>query len=938
MKEIYSLFIQLLLLFFLFPQTIFSQNYHQYVNPFIGTDGHGHTYPGVTLPFGMVQLSPDTRIDGSWEGCSGYHYSDNVIYGFSHTHLSGTGISDYGDIMLMPTMGVRNIDAKEYSSLFRKSKESASVGFYEVYLDKHDINVELTASTRVGFHRYTFNKSGKADIILNLRHRDKLNNGKIRVVDDRTLEVYRASTSWAENQQVWARIEFNLPMEFGPVSISQNSYDLGIINPVIEDGIIVSKNVKKGDQLKVKVSLSFTGFTGAELNAMEIPHWNFGLIKEDAERIWNKQLAKIEVESPNEDKLKIFYTALYHTMLQPNIATDLDGRYMGRDFKIHQTDGHDYYTVFSLWDTFRAVHPLYTLIERERTVDFIKTFLLQYEQGGRLPVWELASNETDTMIGYHAVSVIADAMVKGITGFDYEKAFKAALHSSDLDNFGLNVYKEKRMISVEDDAESVSKTLEYAYDDWCIAQMSAILKEDRAYDYFMKRSQNWRNLFDPETHFIRPKKNGAWIKPFDPKEVNNHFTEANSWQYSFFVPHDVEKLIEFHGGKINFEKKLDEMFSLASKTTGREEINITGLIGQYAHGNEPSHHIAFLYNYVGKPNKTKQKVHYILDQFYKNSPDGLIGNDDCGQMSAWFVLSSIGIYPVTPGSLQWQTVEPYFDKIQINLEDGTKRIITKNTSIEELKFLGFEEIEPIIYKDVEDIIPLPYFEFKSQSFVDKMTVTIKPLNPEEKVFYAIDDELFDGYFLEYTQPIIINETSTIHAYSNRNNYKSRKVTAKFHKRPNDYSIQLISKPHPMYATGGAEILLDGINADLDWKKGDWLGFYNKHFESIIDLNEVTEINMLSANFLQDSRSRIISPKKIKVYISQNGKNYEFYGESSSKLKPKDEKIQSETLIVNGSRTKTRYLKIIAENYEQFPDYHIGTGENVYVFVDEITIK
>ena len=554
------------------PQTIFSQNYHQYVNPFIGTGGHGHTYPGATLPFGMVQLSPDTRIDGSWDGCSGYHYSDNIIYGFSHTHLSGTGVSDYGDIMLMPTMEVDKIDADEYSSFFRKSNESASAGFYEVYLDKHDINVELTASTRVGFHRYTFNRSGKANMILNLRHRDKLTNGKIRVIDNRTLEVYRASTAWAENQQVWARIEFNQPMEFGRVSISQNTYDLGIINPVIEDGLIISRDVKKGDKLKVKVSLSFTGFKGAELNASEIPHWNFSSVKKDAEDIWNEQLSKIEVTSDSEDKLNIFYTALYHTMLQPNIASDIDGKYMGRDFKVHQTDGHDYYTVFSLWDTFRAVHPLYTLIERERTVDFIKTFLLQYEQGGRLPVWELASNETDTMIGYHAVSVMADAMVKGITGFDYRKAFEAALHSSDLDIFGLDAYKEKRMIGVEDEAESVSKTLEYAYDDWCIAQMAAILKEKRAYDYFMKRSQNWKNLFDPETHLMRPKKNGSWIKPFDPREVNNHFTEANAWQYSFFVPHNVEELIEFHGGKAKFEKKLDEMFSLPSKTTGRSHV------------------------------------------------------------------------------------------------------------------------------------------------------------------------------------------------------------------------------------------------------------------------------------------------------------------------------------------------------------------------------
>src|SRR5690625_3280865 len=677
------------------------------------------------------------------------------------------------------------------------------------------IYVELTASSRVGFHRYTFNRRGKANVILNLRHRDKLTKGKIRVIDNRTLEVYRASTAWAENQQDWARIEFTHPMVCKRVSNRQNSYDLGIINPVIEDGLIISRDVKKGEKLKVKVSLSFTGFKGAELNASEIPHWNFSSVKKDAEDIWNKQLSKIEVTSDSEDKLKIFYTALYHTMLQPNIASDLDGKYMGRDFKVHQTDGHDYYTVFSLWDTFRAVHPLYTLIERERTVDFIKTFLLQYEQGGRLPVWELASNETDTMIGYHAVSVMADAMVKGITGFDYRKAFEAALHSSDLDIFGLDAYKESRMIGVEDETESVSKTLEYAYDDWCIAQMAAILKEERVYDYFMKSSQNWKNLFDPETRLMRPKKNRYWIKPFDPRKVNHHFTTTNDWTYSFFVHHNVEELIEFHGGKAKFEKKLEEMFSLPFKTTGRQQVDITGMIGQYAHRNEPSHHIAYLYNYVDKPHKTKQKVHYILDQFYKNTPDGLIGNEDCGQMSAWYVLRSIGIYPVDHASLTWQLVETYLDNIHMYMEDGSERIITKNTPLAELEILGFEEVEPISFAEVEKIVPLPYFEFKSQSFVDELTVTIKSLNQNEKVFYAIDDDpFFDGYFLEYTQPIVIDKTSTLHAYSNRDNYKSRKVTATFYQRPFDYSIKLTKNPHSMYALGGAEILLDGIYAYL----------------------------------------------------------------------------------------------------------------------------
>ncbi|MEQ3690056.1 MAG: GH92 family glycosyl hydrolase, partial [Flavobacterium sp.] len=595
-----------LYLFFI-ASASFAQDFAKHVNPFIGTGGHGHTFPGATVPYGMVQLSPDTRIDGSWDGCSGYHYSDNVIYGFSHTHLNGTGVSDYGDIMLMPTMGKPSFDNKIYSSTFSHTNEKASAGFYSVKLDKHDIDVRLTTSTRVGFHEYTFNKSGQANIILDLNHRDKLLEGRIRLIDDKTIEVLRRSEAWAQNQYVYARIEFNVSIKDAIVKKNPESsnYDLEI------DAVVFSKKVKKGEKILVKVSLSPTSYEGAKLNSSEIKHWNFEKVKKAAEALWNKELSKIEVTSDDKDKLAIFYTALYHTMMQPNIAQDLDGKYRGRDNEIHVAEGFDYYTVFSLWDTFRAAHPLYTLIDKKRTSDYINTFIKQYEQGGRLPVWELASNETDCMIGYHSVSVIADAMVKGIQGFDYEKAFEASKTSAMRDVLGLEAYKKNGFISIDDDHESVSKTVEYAYDDWCIAQMAMLLDKKEDYEYFMKRSQNWKNLFDWETGFIRPKKNGGWDKPFDPREVNNNFTEGNAWQYTFFVPQDIVGMIDAYGGNDKFEAKLDEMFNSESKTTGREQVDVTGLIGQYAHGNEPSHHMAYLYNYVGKPEKTNEKVKYI---------------------------------------------------------------------------------------------------------------------------------------------------------------------------------------------------------------------------------------------------------------------------------------------------------------------------------------
>jgi predicted alpha-1,2-mannosidase len=835
-------------------------------------------------------------------------------------------------------MEINSFDPNGYSSTFSHENEKASAGYYSVHLDKYDIDVELTASTRVGFHKYKFNKSGKATIILDLNHRDKLLDSQIKIINDRTIEIYRKSSAWATNQQIWAKIEFNQSMNFGEVKTFQTPLDLNYFNYKRASGLIVSKQVKKGDELLVKVSLSFTGFEGAELNSTEIPDWDFEKVKSDAEKAWNKELSKIEVKSNDKDKLAVFYTALYHTMIQPNIAQDLDGKYMGRDFKVHQTKDFGYYTVFSLWDTFRAAHPLYTLSEQKRTVDFINTFITQYEQGGRLPVWEFASNETDCMIGYHSVSVIADAMMKGFE-FDYEKAFEAAKHSAMLTHLGLDAYQQKGFISIEDEHESVSKTLEYAYDDWCIAQMALKLNKLEDYQYFMQRSQSWKNLFDPETHLMRPKKNGAWLTPFEPREVNNHFTEGNSWQYSFFVPQDIYGLIEFHGGKENFEKKLDELFSAPTETTGRNQADITGLIGQYAQGNEPSHHVAYLYNYVGKPEKTKEKVHFILDNFYKNSPDGLIGNEDCGQMSAWYVLSSMGIYAVTPGEIGWQTGKPYFDEIKINFEDGTSQTITKNTPKGELQNIGFGKVQMLLQKEHPGQIPVPYFEYENRSFNDEMKVEIKSLNPEDKIYYFTRiGNATDLRPKLYTVPIKVSVSKTILAYVEHDGKMSKTVSAEFYKRPNNYEIQIKSKANPQYTAGGAEALLDGITGGLNWRKGDWQGYQDTDFEAVIDLKSLKEIHSVSVNFLQDAKSWILMPKKMKVYVSTDGKEFDFLGEIPTKTNPEDETVQIEKFEIEFNPVKAKYVKVIAENYGALPDSHISAGEPAFIFVDEIEVE
>ena len=916
-----------------------AQDFAKHINPFIGTGGHGHTFPGATTPYGMVQLSPDTRIDGSWDGCGGYHYSDNLIYGFSHTHLNGTGVSDYGDIMLMPTMGEPSFDNKVYSSTFSHDNEKASAGFYSVKLDKHNIDVRLTASTRVGFHEYTFNEKGQANIILDLNHRDKLLEGRIRVIDDKTVEVLRRSEAWATNQYVFARIEFNVPFK----RTLSNKTSKGHENDVETNAIIFSKQVKKGEKILVKVSLSPTSYEGAKLNSSEIKHWDFEKVKKEAEALWNKELSKIEVSSQNDDKLTIFYTALYHTMMQPNIAQDLDGKYRGRDNQIHTADGFDYYTVFSLWDTFRAAHPLYTLIDKKRTSDYINTFLKQYEQGGRLPVWELASNETDCMIGYHSVSVMADAMAKGIKGFDYEKAFEASKASAMRDVLGLEAYKRQGFISIDDDHESVSKTVEYAYDDWCIAQMAQILNKKEDYEYFMKRSQNWKNIFDWNTKFMRPKKNGGWDKPFDPREVNNNFTEGNSWQYSFFVLQDIPGMIEAYGGPEQFEAKLDEMFNSESKTTGREQVDVTGLIGQYAHGNEPSHHMAYLYNYVGKPEKTKEKVHYILNEFYKNTPDGLIGNEDCGQMSAWYVLSSMGIYAVTPGEPRWETIAPSFQKIKVNTGGDILLIDVKS----DLSYVGFLMPQLKSMPESEKIIPVPVIEAESKSFKDKMKIEIKSQNTTDEIFYSIDNTFNCSNCLEEVRPIIkytnsieISKTCKVYAYTvSKNGEKSSTIEAAFFKKPNNFTINIKSKYNPQYHAGGDEGLLDGIHGNENWRKGEWQGYQTQDFECVVDMQSTREISSITSNYLQDTRAWILMPTKVDYYISEDNINFTKVGTVDNTVDPKEYEVVIKPFELKIKPQKARYVKVVAKNFGKLPEWHQGhpfDGE-AFIFVDEITV-
>lgn len=917
----------IIILICIFPCLVFQSiaqiNYAKIVNPFIGTGGHGHTFPGAVAPFGMVQVSPDTRIDGSWDGCSGYHQSDSLIYGFSHTHLSGTGCSDYGDIMLMPMMGKGSFDNKIYSSKYSHKKEKANAGFYSVHLDDDDIDVELTTTTRVGFHKYTFNKAGKMNVILDLLHRDKLLDGKIKILDNKSIEGYRKSYAWAADQRVYFRIEFSKP--FTGKSLC------GEGNEVLTGGAF-EFDVKKGEQVVVKVAISGVDEEGAKKNMqVELPHWDFNKVRTDCEALWNQELNKIQVKGGTSDQQVIFYTALYHCFIHPSIYNDVDGRYLGRDMQIHKTDGFNYYTVFSLWDTFRALHPLFNIIQRERNLDFIKTFLEQYKQIGRLPMWELSSNETNCMIGNHGISVIADAYAKGVDQFDLELAIEACEKTANLPHLGMPAFRKKGFLEVEDEHESVSKSLEYAYNDWCITKLYSVLADKPADEYnemhFSILNKNkWKNLFNPKNGFIQPRSNGGWLKQFNPKEVNNHYTEANAWQYNFFVPQDVNGLINAYGGNNNFEAKLDEMFTTSSKTDGREQADISGLIGQYAHGNEPSHHMAYLYNFVGKPEKTEQKVIQIINEMYSNKPDGLSGNEDCGQMSAWYVFSAMGFYPFCPGENKYASTKSIFDEVLI---------LGKKFKYEEAK------IDTETSNLNLDIAPI--IDAENKMFKDSLLINIYSLNPDKpNVYYTMvgadENLLIETKIKAFTKPFYIKNSVKIHAHSN-NKIENYLNEAYFHKIPNNWTIKLNCKYNKQYTAGGDAGIIDGLLGYKDWRKGGWQGYQSQDFEAVIDMQENKEINEISSSYLQDSRSWILLPKEVEYLVSNDGINFTSVSKVNHDLAwNTNENIVKKLTGQLSQKLKTRYIKVIARNYGALPQGHQGFGGDAFIFVDEIEVR
>ena len=726
-----------------------NRNLVQYVDPMIGTAKMGHTYPGATVPFGSVQLSPETdtiaySLNGKYNGevykyCAGYQYEDKTIVGFSHTHFSGTGHSDLGDFLIMPTTGklqlnpgVASKPLSGYRSAFSHSTEKAEPAYYSVFLEDHKIKAELTATTRVGMHQYTFPKSDEAHIILDLTsgiyNYDKKNVWTfVRVENDTLITGYRQTNGWARTRTVYFAMSFNKPIKsYGQAAQEKSVYRgfWGRFDQTKNFPEMAGQNLKlffdfdtnEGEKIKIKMALSPVSSAGALENMKkETPDWDFEKVKKQSQEVWNKELNKIQVETIQKEDLVNFYTAMYHAFLGPTEYMDLDRNYKGLDMNVHKAEKFTNYTSYSLWDTYRALHPLFNIVQIKRNADMVSSMLAHSDQSVHkmLPIWSHYANENWCMIGYHSVSVVADAIVKGNISFDAEKALQACVNTAKVPYYdGLEFYMNKGYVPEDKNGASVSKTLEYAYDDWAIAQAAKKLGKTDIYNEFINRSKNYKNVYDEKTGFMRPKLNdGTFKKEFDPLDTHGQgFIEGNSWNYSLYVPQDPADMIQLMGGNEKFKVRLDSLFNMHLPDKyfeNTEDITRDGIIGNYVHGNEPSHHVVYLYNWTDSPWKAQDKIRMILKKMYRNGADGLGGNDDFGQMSAWYIFSSLGFYPVAPGSDEYALGSPLMKNAVLNLENGktfeveTVNQSDKNVFVSKVLLNGKELLRPFLkHEDV----------------------------------------------------------------------------------------------------------------------------------------------------------------------------------------------------------------------------------------------
>ena len=871
-----------------------------YVNPLVGTDGHGHTFPGAIVPFGQIQPSPDTRLEG-WDGCSGYHYSDDTIYGFSHTHLSGTGCEDYGDVLLMPSRisDPENIcnglpcdlnGREDYKSHFSHENEEARAGYYKVLLDKTNTLVELTADRRVAYHRYTYDGDKNNVFVIDLQHRDVLLDGSINYdIKDGIIVGHRHSSAWNPDQHLFFAICSDVDLS----NIHFNDKHTYAI-------VYLPEGVKT---LELQVAISGVDIQGAINNLNAAEYKDFDEACKGADSTWEAALAKLKVEGGTKEQRRCFYTALYHCMTAPYLWSDVDGRYRGTDKQIHTVDpGREVYTVFSLWDTYRALHPLLTQIEPERTVDFVYTAMKNFEQGGELPMWELAAHETHCMIGYHAVPMMLEAYKYlasedgTLAGYTPQQLLEAMVATSNRTPEH-RAYAAQGYLSSEVDNESVSKTLEYAYDDWCIAQMARIAGDTATEREYWIRSQSWQNVMDTNG-FMHPRRNGAFLTPFDPTEVNNHFTEANSWQYSTYVPHDIDAWLAHLGGKDRAVAFLDSLFEGRNKLSGRDQADVTGLIGMYAHGNEPSHHAAWLYSLLGQPEKTERYVHRILNELYTSAPDGLCGNEDCGQMSAWYVLAALGRYPVCPGSGQWVNTTPLLTAV------GTWRATSAAPRTQ-----SATSAAPRTQHAVSLQCP------------DSLRITPCPV--------------FDDWRMQSDRDRVSDTTA-----QRPGRLRSQAVRHVEVKTSTDKKVTYLTQPAPQYTENGPEGMVDNILASTNYRIGGWQG-WQQDMVAVVELDNVQSLRHIGLDCLEHMRSWIFFPASVRFEVSLDGQQWQPFGEARAAQFPAVHARQEEMLrhefAVRGS-ARAKFVRVTARNFGPLPAWHVSAGQQAWLFADEIIIK
>ena len=777
-----------------------------YVNPFVGTGFHGHTYPGATLPFGAVQLSPDTRR-GNWDACSGYHYSDSTILGFSHTHLSGTGCIDLGDVLLRPTSMPVQLDGKsEYifqPARFSHKNEVATPGYYSVYLDDEGIKAELSATTRAGIHRYTFSDGKEAAVVLDLAHlldNEFIYEAEIKQTGANELSGMRRTRGWVDNQYVFFTVQFSQPI--AKLELVSDGKACEATDSVKGTRLQAVAHFGQQKSVVAKVGISIVSEENARENLnSEIAGFDFDTVKKNAADAWRNALKVVEVKGGTEEQRTNFYTAWYHSMVVPNTVSDVNGEYRRHDMSTGQVaEGRRMYSTFSTWDTFRGWHPLMTLTDTTLVNNMVNSLLNMYDASGELPLWPLSAGETGTMIGYHSASIIADAYMKGIRGFDAEKALQAMIKSSEINKKGADYYIKYGFIPANIKKESISCLLEFAYDDWAIAQMAKEMGKNDVYETYIARSQNYINVFDGMTRFFRGKRmDGNWMGNFNPYEVGRDYTEATAWQYRFFVPHDVNGMIQQFGGTEAFTACLDSLFTVSSEIDG-ELSDITGLIGQYAHGNEPSHHMAYLYNYIGRPWQTQAMTRRLLDEMYAPTPEGIVGNEDCGQMSAWYILSAMGFYSVCPGSNEFVLTAPLFEEVKLALANGKQLVIKANSSkknvyIKEVKlngqtidknFVTYAQLmeggtleyvltdEPCMERGIApeaapysftkgQVAAMPYVTEDLNLFTDRIDVHLGSATADARIYYTLDGSEPTEQSALYKGAIPVDKTTTIKA-------------------------------------------------------------------------------------------------------------------------------------------------------------------------------